>query len=365
MASVSINILTKGRVDCLKRLFFELYSEIKELSDIDNEVNIIDDSNESDKVVIVEWCENYGFKYNYVKGSISKKRNAAINLSALEIILFIDSDCYLSKNLIKQHQMLYERDNVEAVLGPVEFTGQKPLFWKVIEQAGFTIPFSFAKFMDYAMWGPCANISFRKDTLININGFKENYPFDYSGEDVDIGIRLNKHGYKIICNPSAIVYHDTKTWLNPLIFSKKIFRWGITDYYLMKDHKDMLFPEFARFSLVVFFLLIISLLSSFSLFVLPLFILTMPLFYWLFGFIFKNRINNNFIFNYLAFFLKQIFELGFILKTLTTFHFKFAFKKILYGQRQLEYEITDRICYSLSLLFSLILCIIIIHTLTV
>jgi len=359
MAGISINILTKGRLNCLERLFAELVKERETISDIANEVNIIDDSEGSDKNTIEKWCEDFQFNYWFIKGGISKKRNAAVKVSNHEIVLFFDSDCYLNKDILWQHLALYNDPDVYSVLGVVEFVGEKPFFWKVIDNAGYTVPFSFSKFMDYAMWGPCANISFRKEALVSIGCFKEYYPFDYSGEDVDIGLRLNKSGYKIKCNSSAVVFHDTITWLNLFGFSKKIFRWGKTDYFLMKDHPELLFPEFPKFFLITILIALIPVCSDISYLIIPMFIFLTPLIDWLFRHLAKNKPHSKISVSFCSFFLKQIFEFGFIFQTIGFFQFKLLTKKLLYGQRQLEYEIRDRVFFSFTVFVSLILSLII------
>ena len=354
MVNISVNILTQGRLNCLERLFAEIAVERQSIIENKSEVNIIDDSRDKDREIVEEWCRIYHFNYHYHVGSISNKRNKAIEVSAYEVILFIDSDCYLTKGILNQHLQLYKEECTDAVLGCVEFTGEKPFFWKVIEQAEFTVPFSFADFIVYAIWGPCANISFRKDALITVNGFKEKYPFDFSGEDVDIGIRLNKSGCKIRCNPKAIAYHDTITWLNPVLFIKKIFRWGKTDYYIMRDHEDLLYPEFIRFNLVVIVLIFLSLVCREAIVLVPLFIVLTPIIHWMFRLTSRNAKRVNIFICIVAFYLKQIFDIGFVFESIMHLKLKFLTKKILYGKRQLEFELSSRIHMSLSILVSLL-----------
>lgn len=354
MVSVSISILTKGRLDCLSPLFDAISKEIQ-TNNADCEVNIIDDSTPNDRLQIQKMCYDHGFNYHYFEGGISPKRNEAIRLSQKEVIWFVDSDCEPQAGSLKAYLDSYENNSVCGMLGVVEFVGKKPFFWSVIEQAGYTNTFSFAKFMYYALWGPCANICFRKTGLEAIGGFKEEFPYDFSGEDVDIGLRLNKQGFHIKCSPNAIVYHDTKTWLSIFPFCRKIFRWGRTDYYLMRDHYDMTFPEYPRFMVILFFVCLLALIPGISPFSPLYFLLLVPILIWTCRFLAKEARLKDFFTFFCSFYLKQIFELGFIFESLKHLKAHYPFKKILYGTPQLSFEISDRTNMSIGMLIAIIL----------
>ena len=354
MVSVSISIMTKGRIDCLSTLFDALVREIQ-MSNADCEVNIIDDSIPEERLSIQQMCNDCKFNYHFFKGGISLKRNEAIRLAKKEVIWFVDSDCAPQLGSLRAYLDSYENDSVCGMLGVVEFVGKKPFFWSVIEQAGYTNTFSFAKFMYYALWGPCANICFRKTGLEAIGGFKENFPYDFSGEDVDIGLRLNKQGFHIKCSPNAIVYHNTKTWLSVLPFCRKIFRWGRTDYYLMRDHYDMTFPEYPRFVVMLILVCLMPFIPGFSLFMPIYFFLLVPMLDWLCRFFAKKASIRDFFPFFFSFYLKQIFELGFVFESLKRLKVHYLFKKILYGTPQLSFEIPNRTSMSIAMLVALLL----------
>jgi len=356
MVGFSISILTKGRLECLVPLFSAVEREKGDNSTIPCEVNIIDDSDPEEQKRIQELCTQYGFNYYYFKGGISPKRNEAIRRASHEIIWFVDSDCEPQRGVMSAYVDTFDHNaNISGVLGVVVFDGEKPFFWSVIEQAGFTTTFSFAKFMDYALWGPCANICLRKKDLESIGGFKEEPPYDYSAEDVDIGLRLNKKGFAIKCNPRAVVHHSTSTWLPFFPLCRKVFRWGRTDYYLMRDHYDMTFPEYPRFPFMIVLVGLASLIPGISFRMPLLFFVLVPVLLWFYKLLEKKSRIQDLCRDFFAFYLKQWYETGFVIESLRHSKFTYLFKKILYGTPQLTFEIPDRTGMALSMLLSLIL----------
>ncbi len=355
MVSFSISILSKGRIDCLRVLFSSLDSECKANMDIPIEVNVFDDSSDTEQTIVEQLCRDYGYHYFYFKGSISAKRNEAIRRANNEVIWFVDSDCEPKEGVLRAYVDSYRDDSMQGVLGVVEFNGEKPFFWKLIETAGFVTSFSFATFMDYAIWGPCANVCYRKKDLEAIGGFKEEFPYDYSGEDVDVGVRHYQSGYKLKCNPKAVVNHSTSTWLPVWPFCKKVFRWGRTDYFLMRDHYDMTYVEYPRFICVLVLTCLLALLPHCTWLFPLLFLLATPPLFWLCQIFVGEKRPGNIVLNCFAFYLKQVYELGFVIECLCHLKFGYLFKKILYGNRQLAYEITDRNCLAIATLLSIMI----------
>jgi GT2 family glycosyltransferase len=52
-------------------------------------------------------------------------------------------------------------------------------------------------------------MSFRRETLLELGGFDENYTNPAYNEDVDLSMRLRAKGYSIMFEPSAHVIHHT------------------------------------------------------------------------------------------------------------------------------------------------------------
>jgi glycosyltransferase involved in cell wall biosynthesis len=360
LEGVSVVILTRNRVEYVQCLFISLYSELR-ISNEPAEVIVIDNSKSKDSRLISEMCKKYRYKFNSFKGSISEKRNYGIKVAKFPIVLFIDSDCEVVPGILREHIVSYTEENIGGVLGLTNFTGKKNWVWKAIEKTSFHIAFSFAKRMDYALWGPCTNISFRKDVVEKVGEFRTEFPFDFSGEDVDIGLRINELGYKIKCNPHAIVNHSRETWSNFWGFCRKIFRWGRTDFHILKMHPHLSCIEFPKFSTILLLLFILSIIFNLIGFgwkmaeLLIIWLLCVPIVEaFLRNYENKKKITN-FLFDYLSLWLIYIFELGAIFESLKKGSLLMLYKKILYGQGQLVYEWDQRILQSWSYILTFII----------
>ncbi len=233
-----------------------------------SEVILIDDSTPKEALVIAEVSKRYGARFLPGSASVRQKRNLGIENAQYSIVLFVDSDCEATPDLYIQHAKTYleldkTEENVAGVVGVTNFVGPDSFMWQVIQRTQYLNAFSFAKRMEYAPWATCSNTSYRRDVLIELGGFETNFPFRLGGDDSDLGIRLNKAGYRIKSNPQAEVNHTRATWNNFLAIWKRAFRWGRMDVHLyFKRHKDRVIFGFPKFSNVFMALVVISIIQS-------------------------------------------------------------------------------------------------------
>jgi GT2 family glycosyltransferase len=256
----SVVIPTHGRVNLLKNLLISL-QRASSNCDIRVEVIIVDDSPIDKQNQIKQLCQEFGVRYFNGPQNVREKRNLGIKKSNGEIVLFVDSDCEVSENIFEEHLKMYDKPDIAGVLGVTEFFGKKSITWKIVERTKFLDAFLFAKtlynYLDSAPWGTCTNISFKKEVLDRVGGFDITFPFKLGGDDTDLGIRINKAGYKIKMNPNAVVYHTRETWKNFLAVVKRVFRWGRVDYYVFYEkHKDKISFTFPK-PIALFYLLLI------------------------------------------------------------------------------------------------------------
>jgi hypothetical protein len=121
-------------------------------------------------------------------------------------------------------------------LGQVIFTGPKNWMWEIVRFTPFVNSFAFSAQYPYAIWGPTANITYKRKLLLDIGMFDENFPFKLGGDDVDLGLRVTKSGRLLRCNPYAIVYHARDTWTKGTGLLSRAVRWGRMEYYLLSKH---------------------------------------------------------------------------------------------------------------------------------
>lgn len=233
----SIVIATKGRVKLLEDLLVSV-TEARSNFNGPSEVLLIDDSNENDVIEIERMCKKYGATRIYYSPSVAEKRNVGVRNAKYDIIMFLDSDCIATPNLLNEHYKLYTDEKIGGVAGYLEFIGEDTWFWQAVDKTPFTICFSFPKWMDTVPWTPTANCSMRKEIFEKIGGFDRSFPDKPGGEDVDLGLRMVKEGYIFKCTAEGLVYHSKKTWIPVKAMIKRLWYYGSANYYLAEKHPD-------------------------------------------------------------------------------------------------------------------------------
>jgi glycosyltransferase involved in cell wall biosynthesis len=243
-ATLSVVVPTHRRADLLEKLLISLkkaYSKCNTLP----EVILIDDSAGEQRNRIEKLSVRFGAIYLRGPSSVREKRNMGIERSSGQIILFIDSDCEVSEDIFIEHMRMYNEPDTGGVFGITEFVGEENYAWRIAKRTNLLDVCSFAKtlsrYLDSAPWVGANNLSVRKEILEKIGGFDTSFPFLLGGDDTDLGIRINKAGYKIRMNPQAIVFHSRETWRSLTSIAKRAFRWGRMDYYIYyRKHKEKL-----------------------------------------------------------------------------------------------------------------------------
>jgi len=224
----------------------------------ESEVIIVDDSSsDAERAQMAALGREFGARLLAGNASVSAKRNLGAEQAAYPIVLFLDSDCIASPDLLQQHARIYEDPAAGACLGPVDFCGPASWLWRSVELTPYVIPFQFGRIMPACSWGPTANFSVRREAFLQVRGFDTTFPPRPGGEDVELGLRLTKAGCRIHCNPAAVVQHTRETWSSLRSMTRRLNAWGRAEYYLMERHPEMIRPAFPRFT-VVFGLVVIA-----------------------------------------------------------------------------------------------------------
>lgn len=360
----SVVVPTHGRVNLLKILLNSLQRAILNC-DVPIEVIIVDDSPSEQRNQINQLCQSFGVRYFTGPSNVREKRNLGIKEAKGEFILFVDSDCEVSQDIFKEHLQMYDNLDTGGVLGVTEFVGKETATWKIVRRTKFLDSFSFAKtlcnYVDSAPWGTCTNLSLKREILEKVGKFDTNFPFRLGGDDTDLGIRINKAGYKIKMNPDAIVFHTRETWNNFLAVTKRVFRWGRMDFYVFyKKHKDKVSTTFPKPMTVFSFLLIFGFANAITNNIL--FGLSLP-FIWLSLFSFLNALFKiissrdflkNIFFETLAQFLHFLFDFGTILESIKNKSLLAFFKGPLDDPRQVIILWDEKVREVWSIVFSIV-----------
>lgn len=135
---------------------------------------------------------------------IAASRNSAWQAARGEVVVYMDADCIAEPGFLASLLQGYEDDTVAGVGGcgieAIDNTmydrwRREVLFQHWGAEPRETVPFLF---------GLCS--SYRRSVLQQLGGFDT--LFRTSGEDMDMGFRMNRAGYRLLYTPDGVVNHQ-------------------------------------------------------------------------------------------------------------------------------------------------------------
>jgi len=239
---ISVLIPCAGRVTLLEELLKSVHLARQDFL-YPTEVLLLDNSRIEEKEKVKKLAEKFGVSYHDGSNNISQKRNQGAELASYNLILFLDSDCMVDRHILQEHFNAYTSSSIGGCLGLLRFVGEDTDTWKSVERTGVLGCFHIADDQKSTIWGPTANISFRRDAFLAVEGFDIAFS-QPGGEDVDLGIRLSNAGWQIVCNSGAIAYHTKKTWSSFWQVYERFLRYGAADALLIKKHLSHTMTDF-------------------------------------------------------------------------------------------------------------------------
>src|SRR4051794_20842496 len=153
------------------------------------------------------------FAVQRVKGSrpgASAARNAGWRAAGASLVLFIGDDIIASPQLLAEHFAWHEREPGDGVgvLGSVDWARslRRDAFMTWLD-AGIQFDYGSIRGTEAgAGHFYTANVSLKRAMLERVGGFdEERFPFLY--EDIDLGVRLFEHGFRLLYNRAAAAEH--------------------------------------------------------------------------------------------------------------------------------------------------------------
>lgn len=166
------------------------------------EILVIDDGSTDSTLEIARQFPVKIIKHAFNKG-LASSRNTAIKNAKGDFLASLDADCVPQKDWLEKLMVNFSSSKIAGVGGRLQegSTTKITKQWRAVhmkqewgEKKTNAIPFLFG-----------SNSVFRKDILINLGGYNENYRNNY--EDVDISQRVKKAGYTLVYEPQAVAYH--------------------------------------------------------------------------------------------------------------------------------------------------------------
>jgi len=228
---VSIIIPTYNRKSLLKNTLISLFNQnyVKDKY----EIVVVDDGSNDEtnemvrslkatcNITYLYWHRKKPYVFGEPENRTGPARNLGIKYAKGNLIIFLDSDVIVSKNLVAEHIKSHKQNNRCYVLGYCywldkdekidmnkfakkdDFENKKP--WNLLKY----IRPSSTSFLKYLSWSLfiTRNISIPRLALESSGLFDDTYIY-YATEDIDLGYRLSKLGYSLVFNKEAKGFHQ-------------------------------------------------------------------------------------------------------------------------------------------------------------
>lgn len=173
-------------------------------------------------------------------------RAAAVNAGAAasegELILFLDDDMRGDPRLLEEHERSH-REGADVVMGDLPLDPDSPnnlLSWGV----GWWARNRCERLSDPEAEIGIADLltgqlSISRQAFESVGGFDVSFTRDglFGGEDLDLGYRLVKAGYRLVFNPGAISYQHYD--VDPLAYLDRARETGRSDWELVAKHPEL------------------------------------------------------------------------------------------------------------------------------
>ncbi len=154
----------------------------------------------------------------------SHQRNRAIERATGEIVYFLDSDSLAAPSLFEETLLHYQDDRVAVVGGPNVSPESDSLMQKTFDTVQTSL---FGSYTVRARYQPIGvlrettekeiilcNMSFRKSVFEQLKGFDTRL---YPNEENELMNRVRAEGYRLLYQPSAIVYRSRRDTFSAFI----------------------------------------------------------------------------------------------------------------------------------------------------
>jgi glycosyltransferase involved in cell wall biosynthesis len=244
MPDISVAIPTLNR----EKPLLDTVRQVLEETSVKLELIVADQSNECSLDFVSEirkLKQDKRFRYYQITpASVTAAQNFLIHKARAGIILFLDDDVILKKNLIKRHLDDHRDPSLEAdvIAGRIEQKEleitNKPLYFDKhgLPRLTFNSPKS-----GYVGTFPGANVSIKLHVFEQVGEYDTSYTRSAVRQESDMAYRITRAGFKIYFDAEASLihfsapfggariirpqYNDLYFYANDLLFALKTVRW--------------------------------------------------------------------------------------------------------------------------------------------
>ncbi|MFP5437178.1 MAG: glycosyltransferase family 2 protein [Bacteroidia bacterium] len=227
---ISIVVPTCNRPQMLTACLDKFSHEVQRLDSSVYEVIITDDSSDdaTQKLIATQYPDIKYFK-GPRKGPAFNRNSGAANATG-EWVMFIDDDCIPSDDLVKEYlKAIADNPGVQVFEGCIKADREKKHH---LEESPINVTGGY-------MWS--CNIMLSRLFFNELGGFDEGFPFA-AMEDVDLRVRVNKSGKKIIFAKDAMVIHPWRLQDKLLEMTAKRAK---SEDYFYKKHPELLSNKYS------------------------------------------------------------------------------------------------------------------------
>jgi len=231
----SVVIPTFNRQETLRQCLIAL----QEQDYPDYEVIVIDDgsTDKTAEIIAQEFPQVRYFRQQNQGPAVA--RNYGIQEAIGEIIAFTDDDCLPPKDWLTRLADGYKRYPYVVGVGGILQATQETINSNIFARYEYynTTQLYEAKDKEVVGGFECpaggtANMSYLRQTLLDVNGFDENFPVA-AGEDADIKLQICNKGHKLLYLPIVVIHKQEYNWPR---FRHQCYVRGIGANYFEQKH---------------------------------------------------------------------------------------------------------------------------------
>ena len=247
MPRITAVIPTLGRRESLVRVLDRLERQSAPADEL--VVHVVADAGAEDPERVEAMAGERAYRLRVLRGErpgASSARNAGWRAAETPLVLFLDDDVMPERDLVAQHLLWHERhpEPETGVLGLVRWADELEVtpFMRWLDHG---IQFDYPRIEPGtdAGWGRfyTANASVKRAMLDRVGGFdEESLPF--GNEDLDLALRMSRHGFRLLYNPDARAEHLHRMDLD--MWRRRVVRLAVAERRFLAMHPDDAQPYF-------------------------------------------------------------------------------------------------------------------------